>query len=268
MGLYLAAFLQPVPTKVWLLEHYISPFFKTFEGSLYVISFFSYLALAYRYLKFKEATIKDSGYAWEQHKVRWYKQVLRVLFLLGGLNTFYVITDFVAFNWLGFNMYNVPGYEALGYLSFAAMLGWLILQALHLALDAPYIRESRSLRTSNSATRWHELFWPEWEGQKWYLDPDVSRRHLCKRYAISRTVLHQFLQEHQTSFGALVKTKRLQEVQQLLEQQRFRHFSWSSVGFLAGYFSAQAFYQQFKEATGMSPKEYRNKPNASGTAAR
>ena len=257
IGIYLVAFLQPEANKVWLLEHYISPFFKTFEGSLYVVSFFSYLALSYRYLKFKEVSVKKKGYTWERHKIRWHKQMVRVLFLLAGLNTFYVVTDFVAYNWLNINMYNVPGYAALGDLSFAAMLAWLCFHAWSLAMRAPYVR-----RYKRRIDPWTDLFWSEWKVQKWFLDPDIRPVHLCKRYGIKPSDFSSILDE-QKNFQELVEAYRLKEVKHLLGHHRYRRFTWSSIGFLAGYFSANQFQQVFQEATGMSPLEYQQQTQTS-----
>ena len=262
IGIYLAAFLQPEVNKVWLLEHYISPFFKTFEGSLYVVSFFSYLALSYRYLKFKEVSVKKKGYSWERHKIRWHKQMVRVLFLLAGLNTFYVVTDFVAYNWLGINMYNVEGYSALGDLSFAAMLAWLCFHAWLLAMRAPYVR-----RYKRPFEKWTDLFWSEWKEQKWYLDPDLRPVHICKRYGVKVEDFQQILAEAEDSFQDLVDKYRLMEVKHLLGHRRYRQFNWSSIGFLAGYFSAKKFQQLFQEATGMSPHEYQQHRQAPGVSS-
>ncbi|MEM1218840.1 MAG: helix-turn-helix domain-containing protein, partial [Bacteroidota bacterium] len=219
--------------------------------------FFSYLALSYRYLKFKEVASKKKGYIWERHKIRWHKQMVRVLFLLAGLNTFYVVTDFVAYNWLGVNMYNVQGYSALGDLSFAAMLAWLCFHAWSLAMRAPYVRRYR-----RPIKQWTDLFWAEWKEQKWYLDPDIRPIHLCKRYGIKPDDFKLILEKQQANFQQLVEAYRLREVKHLLGHRRYRRFTWSSIGFLAGYFSANKFQQLFREATGMSPLEYQQNAQA------
>ena len=54
---------------VW--DNFIAPFYKTFEGILYVSFLFTYLALAYRYVKYKQAVVRRKGSFWEYSKTVW-----------------------------------------------------------------------------------------------------------------------------------------------------------------------------------------------------
>lgn len=44
--------------KLGLLENFIPTYYKPLEGGLFIILFFSYLALSFRYVKFKQATLR------------------------------------------------------------------------------------------------------------------------------------------------------------------------------------------------------------------
>ena len=71
------------------------PLYNIIEGGLFIITFFGYLLMAYRYIKYKQGILKrKGGLHWEIKKVDWVRKVLKMLFLLGCLNTTYVVVNF------------------------------------------------------------------------------------------------------------------------------------------------------------------------------
>jgi len=111
--------------KFELLESFIPTYYKPVEGAFFIILFFSYLALAFRYVKFKQATFRKHGREDEAQRLESMRHMIKVLFFLGGINTSYILSDFFAWQFLGMNLYTVKGFASLNDLSFAAMALWL-----------------------------------------------------------------------------------------------------------------------------------------------
>lgn len=115
--------------QLGLLHNFIPTWYKPIEGTLFILLFFSYLAMAYRYLKFKQAVLRRHGREAEAQTYDRLRRSIKVLFFLGGVNTSYLLSDFFAWQFLGLNLYTVKGFASLNDLSFAAMslwVGWFV----------------------------------------------------------------------------------------------------------------------------------------------
>lgn len=262
---YWIAWFQPVGTKHWITSEIYLPYYKTLEGVLFVFSFFSYLALAYRYLKFKEATIKKfGGFGWEYQKVRWLKHVLRVLFLLAGLNTFYLICDFIAFNFFNVNLYGIKTYAYFGDLSFAAILYWLAFAGIRNELFGLPLRhaapkdQALQQRSQQTKDELLEVLSEKMERDKLYRDPELKLTQLARFLAISRSNLGQVIQARwQKSFREWVDEYRVKEVKEHLQSPKYRRHSTESLGYISGFTSRKNFWKTFRKHTGKTPEHFR-----------
>ncbi len=111
--------------KLDLLRDFIPTYYKPIEGALFIILFFSYLALAFRYIKYKQAVLRKRGFEQGAQNLERLRHMVKVLFFLGGINTSYLLSDFFTWQFLGINLYTVKGFASLNDLSFAAMGIWL-----------------------------------------------------------------------------------------------------------------------------------------------
>jgi AraC-like DNA-binding protein len=233
---------------------FIFPVFKTVEGLLYVISFFSYLAVAYRYIKFKRAILrKTEGFQWERRKVAWLKRSLKVLIVLTIINTFYIIADFIAYNYFALNLYNSGSYSYLGDLSFAAMLIWMVYRGLKNEFGVSYRLKlaDQPLPASQQLVQWIKV-------EKWYLDSELKMEQVAKALGLSKEETGELCRAQSgLSFTEWIDQLRVEEVKDRLNNPRYRNFELFSIGYESGFGSRAAFTRAFRQATGRSPSQYR-----------
>ena len=249
---YWYVWFQSVDYKLWITEFVVFPFYKTLEGVLFVLSFFSYLALSYRYVKYKEATLKKRGFDWERLKIRWLKRVLRVLFLLAGLNTFYIVADFIAYQFFNLDLFGIKAYAYLTDLSFAAMLYWLAYSGLKNEFSNWYGTEELS---NKSIT---DLLEQQMTVEKVYRDPDLKLDRLAKTLNIEGYLLEKHLQDHlKMDFQEFIDHSRVQEIKGRMRNPHYRRYTTTSLGYAAGFTSKKHFEKAFFKDTGMMPHSYR-----------
>jgi AraC-like DNA-binding protein len=251
---YWILWFTPRPVQLEFWGEYMFPVFKTVEGLLFVISFFSYLAISYRYIKFKRAILKKTeGFQWERRKVAWLKRSVKVLIVLTIINTFYIIADFIAYNYFALNLYNSGSYSYLGDLSFAAMLIWLGYRGLKNEFGVTYQLKlpAKSLPASQQLVEWIE-------SEKWYLDSELKIEQVAKALHLSKGETAELCQAQSgRSFPEWIDQLRVNEVKDRLNNPRYRNFGLFSIGYESGFGSRAAFYKTFHKATGMSPSKYR-----------
>ena len=240
---YWIVFLQSTERKLEIHEQLYLPWFKTIEGGLYILSFFGYLALSYRYLKYKESTLRISGFPWQRKKIKWQKVYVRVLFLLAGLNTFYILTDFAAYNFLNINLYNIPSFGRLIDLSFSVVLFWLawkgwqwVRSKKHLAAVAPELPSEIAgfgLQLDLLAIT-----------QKRYLDPELSPDLLALATGKTKSEIYQEIKKSGFSdFHLWLGKYRLAEMEKRRTIPLFAKYHAISLALVSGFPSKRQFYR-------------------------
>ncbi|MFQ5445807.1 MAG: hypothetical protein ACE5FF_02640 [Saprospiraceae bacterium] len=126
------AFRQSVGRKFY------SPFYGGLEMGLYIATFYGYLFGAYRYIRYKVASMRHSGAGWPLHEVLQLRRLVRVMLVLFWVNSVYIIADFVMYELLRLNMHDFRGFTRFGEFSFAAMAGWAGWMGVVLLLKHPY----------------------------------------------------------------------------------------------------------------------------------
>ncbi|GJM34934.1 MAG: hypothetical protein DHS20C18_39350 [Saprospiraceae bacterium] len=119
---FIGIFLTPVSFKGELGRYFYNPFYGAFEQFIYLSSFFAYMYFAYRYIRHRQKQVLDHKKA---KQIAYLRTLLVVLFVLFGIHTCFVVTDFVSFEFLNINLRSLKIYAALGALSFAALVFWL-----------------------------------------------------------------------------------------------------------------------------------------------
>ncbi len=119
-------FFQDTEFKLsWNQErHFYSPFYGGMEMLLYIITFYAYLYSAWRYVRYKNASLRHSRNESAKRSVLLLKRLVQVLFALFWINSGYIITDFVVYEFLKFNLHSIKGFTRFGDLSFAALGLW------------------------------------------------------------------------------------------------------------------------------------------------
>lgn len=228
-GLYIYWFFCSDRQGVW--DAFIGPYYKTVEGGLFVGSFFTYLALGYRYIKFKQATARKNGFAWELEKTIWLQFALKVLLLLGALNTFYIVADFTAYLVFGVNLGYEAGFSQLAEISFACLLLWLCFEAWHKIRGEAYLHP----RTPSEGPLFERLDRAV-HAEKLYLDPDLGARQLARYLGTSRREMLEALREQGfASLAAYLAPLRLQTARDRLGDPKYRTWSFEAIAYSAGF---------------------------------
>lgn len=96
--------------------------------------------------------------------------------------------------------------------------------------------------------------------RKPYLNPEYNLQMMAGDLDISRHKLSQVINTgQQKNFYQLINEYRLEEVKKMLADPAFSHFSVLGVGMECGFNSKTTFNRIFKEATGLTPSEYKKK---------
>lgn len=106
-------------SKTEIFETFVLGRYKFAEGLLFLLTFFGYLFLSLRYVKYKQARLRlfqrtDSL----QHLRRW-ERMLKMVFLAALINFGYIIVDFIAYNFFATNLIDLWGFQFWSDLSYA-----------------------------------------------------------------------------------------------------------------------------------------------------
>ncbi|MBR9922379.1 MAG: hypothetical protein GYB31_16195 [Bacteroidetes bacterium] len=233
---YWIVFLADPERKLEIYNQLYLPWFKTIEGGLYILSFFGYLALSYRYLKYKESVLRLHGFSWQRRQIRWMKVHVRVLFLLAGLNTFYILADFVAYNFLKLNLYKLPGFGNLIDLSFSVVVIWVSWKGWEWA-------KSKRLLKKLSPANSNDLSWDQLATkEKRFLDPELSPKLLAlATNSESALVKNQIEKENDMPFLQWLATFRLQEMEKRKTNPLYQKYHPLSLALISGFPSEKSY---------------------------
>lgn len=258
-GFYLWAGFRSESYKEWVWLHVFAPWYKSLEAGLFLLSIFGYLFLAFRYVKYRRATLRKHGLAWEMRKVEHLEMLCKVLLVLAAGNAFYLTADFLAYQVLQVSFFNVEAYAWLGDLSFAAMLGWLVYYGYRSSW-------SHTLRTWLSHTpkvelteETRKLFQQKletcMETEQLYRDPDFRPVYLGRCVGLDASTTRAYVRSiFQTGFGTWVKGYRLREAHRRLQDPKYKNHSVWSIGYAAGFPSRSTFWFSYRKAYGEGPK--------------
>jgi AraC-like DNA-binding protein len=94
---------------------------------------------------------------------------------------------------------------------------------------------------------------------KLYLDPELNLNKVAAHTRINAKAISSILNRyHHTSFNDFINDYRIREVKERLMSPTSRHLTISGIAFESGFNSQATFQRAFKNATGMSPREYLN----------
>jgi AraC-like DNA-binding protein len=98
------------------------------------------------------------------------------------------------------------------------------------------------------------------EGEKIYLDPDLTLQKLAKRLKIHYNQLSRIINERfGVSFKNYINGYRVEEAKRLLADPAERDRNIIDIMYDAGFYSKSTFNTAFRKFTGMSPSEFRKK---------
>lgn len=96
--------------------------------------------------------------------------------------------------------------------------------------------------------------------EKPYLWSDVGLEEFCKKLNTNRTYLSNLINDQfNMSFYDFLFEYRVKAAMEYLSNDQFRHFSVESIGEMTGFKSSSTFYKRFKNSTGMTPLQFRDR---------
>lgn len=88
-------------------------------------------------------------------------------------------------------------------------------------------------------------------------DPALSTQSVAQDLRLSDRYIQKLLAERGETLSGLIRDRRVAEAKRLLREGNGRNRSISTIAFQVGYSDPAYFSRVFREATGMSPREYR-----------
>jgi len=208
------------------------PYGKPLEGFLFVTGFSFYLYFSYRFIQYKLQVLdKRQGYFWEVDKMLRMKRMVKGLIFLFAISAASIIGDFVAYQFLGYNLADIRGYTYIGDLSFTIMVLWVSYYAFR---NAFFPSRQRLENTPAIELTLQHLFTQE----KIFLDDELDARKLSYYLKINKQELTVFLKEPLTS---LLTRLRLEEVEKRSVLPRYRNYSRENIGLDVGFPHKTAF---------------------------
>jgi len=202
------------------------PYGKPIEGFLFVIGFSFYLYFSYRFIRYKLKVLdKRQGYFWEVDKMKRMKRMVKGLLFLFAISAASIIGDWVAYQFLGYNLYDIRGYTYIGDLSFTIMVLWVSYYAFR---NAFFPSRHRLKDTPPLAVTLQHLF----QQEKIFLDDELDARKLSYYLKISKQELTAFLKE---PLATLLKRLRLEEVERRTALPIYRNYTIENIGLDVGF---------------------------------
>jgi len=162
-----------------------------------------------------------------------------------------------------FNQFN------LGMLGFLLLVLGLLQPAIY--VDKPVNMEERKAESQNSKyirsglsneqlTQIGQTIRSYIESQKPYLNPDYNLELMAKDLNINRQNLSQTINDEiGKNFYQLINEFRVTEFKKYLNDPKMNHITFLGLAYEAGFNSKSSFYRLFKEITGETPTEYRQR---------
>ena len=213
------------------------PYGKPLEGFLFVAGFSFYLYFSYRFIRYKLMVLdKRQGYFWEIDKMKRMKRMVKGLIVLFAVSAASIIGDWVAYQFLGYNLYDIRGYTYIGDLSFTLIVLWVSYYAFR---NAFFPSRHRLKNTSPLASTLQGLF----QQEKIFLDDELDARKLSYYLKISKQELATFLKE---PLATLLTRLRLQEVEKRMALPLYRNYTKEDIGLDVGFPHKAAFKKAMK----------------------
>lgn len=208
------------------------PYGKPIEGFLFVTGFSFYLYFSYRFIRYKLKVLdKRQGYFWEVDKMQRMKRMVKGLIFLFAISAAAIIGDWVAYQFLGYNLYDIRGYTYIGDLSFTIIVLWVSYYAFR---NAFFPSRHRLGNTPALATTLQHLF----QQDKIFLDDELDARKLSYYLKISKQELMAFLKE---PLATLLTRLRLEEVERRIALPIYRNYTRENIGLDVGFPHKTAF---------------------------
>ncbi|MEM9885391.1 MAG: hypothetical protein AAF849_05815 [Bacteroidota bacterium] len=238
MVLVFAVALQPQNQQHQIWDNFLRPVYGPIEYTLFLIFFFLYASLSYRYIRYKLARLRKAGFAWEKNKAWSLRKLVTRLVILAVFYSLFALTDFVSLHFLGRDLYQTEGFVFFGDLALTAMLLWILVST--------YWKELSYFLSMNKqkSIDFHSIQQGMKE-QKLHRDPDLNTLKLALYFGTSMNQIRALWQTHERQkLRKWLMEIRLSDSQKLLQHPNVDKIM---AVFIAGFKSKRAFEQAQKK---------------------
>jgi len=233
-----------------LTFHYASPVLQVlafFSVVIYLYYSFKLIERFYRRLKFNEVSDRY------RYELRWLRRSLTSFSLLWLL-----WIPFTAVNYFYYHQSGIHAYYAL-YLLLAIMMIW-IAAAAFLKPDvsiAPPVSKLSAPAELKQKGIWLKK---NMEANLFYQDPELSLRSLAEMLNLNPNELSRIINTaFEKNFNDFINEYRIREVTRKMQDPAYDRITLIGIAMDAGFNSKSTFNRVFKEMTGQSPAEYKNR---------
>ena len=224
------------------------------------ISITAYLIFSIRFLNDLKRK-NDPAIAGQTLNVRWLRQFVR-LFLVFQAIWFIYLVPYVIPKYTDFMLSKFDWYPV--YIPLAILIYWLGIKGYTAGNNYVFIPAKKSNgATTNLPIQSIEetvlALTHAMEKDKLYLDPSLNLQVLSKHIVIPSKTISAVLNQHvHKSFNEFVNEYRINDFKGKLQDESNEHLTIAGIAFECGFNSLATFQRAFKQATGVSPSEFRD----------
>lgn len=235
---YVFIFAHSLDFKTWFWLNVHKPFTRYIDYYGGIILIFGYLFLSYENVKKTDASLKK--------------------FIL-ALVIFYVIAAIDPL----FNDWYLPAQKPKFYLTefiIPIFTYWLALSVLWRERNQTKSAEKQKPQRMDADVKLTQKIVEVMNTQQLYLNPELSLTDLAQKMEMTSNVVSHCLNVGiGKSFNDFVNAYRIEEVKRRLHTHDIEKLTILGIAFESGFNSKATFNRVFKEMTGISPKDYKNK---------
>ena len=164
------------------------------EGVLYLFTFFPYIILSFRYIKFAQASEKLNF--WRKQKLFWLKKITQVLYLLAFVNALYLVLNFLSKFVFMEELLSLTSYYLFSELSFGLIATWICYQAIKLLRGKAYKYWEAKEQYSFEKILQKEHIFLDADLDEKYLPIELEKAEILRQINKQRAIFLRQLMEH------------------------------------------------------------------------
>lgn len=235
-------------------------------GFSFIVSISAYSILSFIHIANHQKKIKDLySYTSQRITLNWLKIVsisfsviYLSMFIAGAMNIFGATQSYdpLIFSYSGLTLFAFA-FSIYGYKQQEIFRYYAARNGNNHEVDSKY---ERSGLKEEDARKYLDRLLEYMEKEKPWLNGELSILDLSKALNISRHHLTQIINERlNKNFYMFVNEYRVREVIRKMKDPAYRHYTLLGIAFDSGFNSKSSFNTIFKNATGMTPSQYREK---------
>ncbi len=256
-------FAQNLDFKIWFSENYSTPFITPFIFITELIWNISLLYFSIKHYKKYRAWLDENYSDTEKIKFDWLRNFLYIytfVLVLGAIfdftGSFITPLSYVQYFYFQFVLALMTYYLAIA--------GYLRSQTIELDFsEKKEIENKKTLLTENELENLKTKLQNLMETEKSFLDSQITLTQLSRKIGVNSTILSYVINNgFGKNFNEFINEFRVGEVKKKLQNGGAENSNLLEIAFDCGFNSKATFNRAFKKITGLSPKEYQNKPRS------